>query len=268
MDNQSHLPIIQSRQNSKVKAIAKLLQRSHREKAGLFLIEGIKELSQAISNNIPIEEILFCPEYFGGEEYRKLLNDSSAKKQQLAPSVFDKISYRENPDGLMASAKSWNNSLDNIKLSPNPLLVIAESLEKPGNLGNLIRTAEAAKADALIVTESVVDPFNPNVIRASRGLLFSLPVVTTDNKTLLPFLKKHNIQTVAATPNTDNIYWDTDFTQPTAILLGTEKGGLSDFWMKNPEIKGIKIPLLGHADSLNVGIAGAITLYEVLRQRR
>lgn len=268
MDNQSQSPIIQSRQNDKIKAIAKLLNRSQRDKFGLFLIEGIKELSQAMENNIPIEEIFYCPEFFKGSEYQDLLNQSTAKKQQLAPTVFEKISYRDNPDGLLASAKTWKGSLEKIKLSKNPILMVAENIEKPGNLGNLIRTAEGAKVDALIVTESNVDPFNPNVVRASRGLLFSLPVVMTDNQTLQAFLKKNNIQAIAATPNTENVYWDTDFTVPTAILVGTEKGGLSDFWMKNPDIKQIKIPLPGQADSLNVGIAGAIVLYEVLRQRR
>lgn len=264
--------IITSKQNNKVKALVKLREkRLLREEIGQFLIEGYKELSEALVAGVKIIEIYYCPKLFNNKEFHDLLREAEASGtflQEVNKDVFGKVSHREGPDGLLGIGEAWSRSLNDIKLSKNPLLIIIEGIEKPGNLGNIIRSAEAVGVDMLVVSESSVDIFNPNVVRASRGMVFSLPIVVCKNDEIFEFLQKHKIFSVAMTPHTETIYWDLDMSGPTAIIVGNEKNGLSNFWMNKISVYRAKIPLEKQGDALNVSIAGVLALYESLRQRR
>jgi len=160
-----------------------------------------------------------------------------------------------------------HNTLDDLKLSKIPLIIVAESVEKPGNLGAILRTADAARADAVIVCDPRVDIWNPNAVRASRGAIFTVPTVEVDSKNALAWIKSNKIRVLAATPSADVLYTDVDLKESIAIAVGTEDLGLTDFWMKNADIK-VKIPMMGEVNSLNVSIATALITYEAVRQRR
>lgn len=263
--------IIRSKQNEKVKTLIKLREKKMlRESRGQFLIEGIKELREALNAHAKILEIYYCPSFFQNSAFTDLLQEAQAQGvflQEVSKEIFEKIAYRENPDGLLGIGETWSQALDDLKLSHNPLLFVVETVEKPGNLGNMIRSAEAAGADALIVCEPLIDIFNPNVVRSSRGMVFNLPICITTNEDLQTFLTKHKIQVIAATPHTNDMYWTVDMTGPTAIFVGNERNGLSDFWLQNENTQKVKIPLNGKGDSLNAATAGVIVLFEALRQR-
>jgi RNA methyltransferase, TrmH family len=180
--------------------------------------------------------------------------------------VFEKISYRDNPDGWLAIFTIPHTSLDDLKLSDSPLVIVAESVEKPGNLGAILRTADAAHVDALLVCDPRVDLWNPNVVRASRGALFSVPAVECDNASALEWLQGRAIRILAATPSAEEIYSEVDLCEPVAIAVGTEDAGLTDFWMSNADVK-VKIPMMGKVNSLNVSVSTALIVYEAVRQR-
>ena len=181
--------------------------------------------------------------------------------------VFEKISYRENPDGWLAVFPIPKSSLENLKLGASPLLIVAEAVEKPGNLGAILRTADAAGVDALLVCDPRVDLYNPNVVRASRGALFTVPSVEAKNADVLAFLRKHGIKILAATPQAEAEYTRQDLRGPLAVAVGTEDEGLTDFWLKEADIK-VKILMRGKANSLNVSVATALIIYEAIRQRK
>ncbi|HRW58670.1 MAG TPA: RNA methyltransferase [Chlamydiales bacterium] len=264
--------MITSMQNPWVKKISKLRKRREREISNTFLIEGFRELTRAVSAGVAFEALFFCKELFLGENEESLIEkiQQNAKAIPVEKSIFEKISYRDRPDGLIAIAKTFSTDLERIeKIIQNkksPFILIAESIEKPGNLGTILRSADAAGVDAVIVADPCTDLFNPNVVRASTGMLFSMPVATADNPQLLSFLEKYKIKTIAATPHSKKNYVDEDMTGPVAILVGTEQYGLSDFWMEK-SLSSVAIPMKGFADSLNVATATTIMLYEVLRQR-
>jgi TrmH family RNA methyltransferase len=175
------------------------------------------------------------------------------------------MSYRDNPDGWLAIFPIPATPLDNLKLSESPLVIVAESVEKPGNLGAILRTADAAHVDALLVCDPRVDVWNPNVVRASRAV-FSVPLIECDNFSALKLLKARKMRIMASTPSAEVIYSDTDMSDPLAIAVGTEDEGLTDFWMSNADIK-IKIPMMGKVNSLNVSVSTALIIYEAVRQR-
>jgi TrmH family RNA methyltransferase len=177
------------------------------------------------------------------------------------------MSYRDNPDGWLAIFPTPQQNLDSLPLSPAPFLVLAESVEKPGNLGAILRTADAAGVDGLLVCDPRTDVYNPNVVRVSRGTLFTVPVAETSSIEALAFLHAHRIQVLAATPHTEFLFTDVDLCQPVCIAVGTEDEGLTDFWMDNADLK-VKIPMVGKVNSLNVSTSTAVILYEVVRQRR
>jgi TrmH family RNA methyltransferase len=181
--------------------------------------------------------------------------------------VFEKMSYREHPDGWLGVFPIPQTSLDDLKLSQSPLIIVAESVEKPGNLGAILRTADAAHVDALLVCDPRVDVWNPNVVRASRGALFSVPVVESENESALKWLNAHSIRVLAATPSADELYFNIDLSEPVAIAVGTEDEGLTEFWMNGADVK-VKIPMMGNVNSLNVSVSTALILYEAVRQRR
>ncbi|MDR2603110.1 MAG: RNA methyltransferase [Puniceicoccales bacterium] len=265
-----HVEIITSRQNDRIKFLCKLRDRVKRDRHGMFIVEGYRELSRAMDNDIPVDVIFFCEKFFKDLASWDLIQRAGSKNIQicqLGAEVFEKISCRENCDGILGLAKFWHLDFPQVKLSNNALILVAESIEKAGNLGALMRSAESAGADMLILCNPVTDIFNPNVIRASQGAVFSLPTVVTDNEKTLKFLETNAVQIFTTTPSAKNIYFHENFTSPTAIIVGSEHDGLSDFWLKNDGATPIALPQKGMSDSLNVNDAAVIVLYEVVRQR-
>jgi TrmH family RNA methyltransferase len=180
--------------------------------------------------------------------------------------VFEKMSYRERPDGWLAVFPIPSMALEELKTSETPLLIVAESIEKPGNLGAILRTADAAGVDAVLVCDPRVDVWNPNVVRSSRGTVFSVPTIECDNQSAFDWLKTHQIQILAATPSAQVSYTDVDLHRPVALAVGTEDRGLSDFWMSRAD-RQIQIPMHGQVNSLNVSVSTALLVYEAIRQR-
>ncbi len=263
---------IQSRQNPRVKNLIKLQERSVRKKLGLFVVEGLRELSRCVER-IGVDEIYFCPEFFKSSEHSKFIDEIRSRKDiplcRLSEGAFEKVSNRQGCDGLIGIAKQWDCSLDNINLpkDKSPLVLVVDSIEKSGNLGALIRTADSIGADAVIVTNSVCDIFNPSVIRSSQGGVFSSQIAVADVQTCFSWLKKNNIKTFGAHLKATKNLWNADFSVPTAIVMGSEKDGLGDDWNALLDEK-IIIPMSGGvSDSMNVNVAAAICLYEVLRSR-
>lgn len=263
--------LIQSRQNQRVKNLVKLRDRGQRRKQESFIIEGFREVDRALKCGRSFECLYVCEAFFrDAVQAGELIARAEAVLTpicELSQDVFEKVSLREGPDGLLAVTKQWDTSPDRVLPKNASLLLVVEGVEKPGNLGALIRTAEGAGAHGLLVTDPVVDLFNPNVVRASQGLMSKFPVAVTDNDTAAQWLSDNKFQTVATTPDTKQLYWDCDLRGKTAMLLGAEADGLSKFWLERAQQK-VKMPMQGIGDSLNVGIAAALVLYEALRQRR
>lgn len=262
--------IIQSRQNPRVQAVARLRDRPEREARGRFIAEGLRELGRALERGVKVEEIYFCPEMFRGSEAAELVSRCRLNGIvccEVGRSAFEKMSGREGPDGLLGVAHTWECSLERLNLSDKPLLLVAESIEKPGNLGALLRTADSAGCEALIVCEPVTDVFNPNVVRSSQGAVFSVPVAVCTSEEAALWMKKKGVRTLATSPAATKTFWDVDCRGPVALLLGSEKDGLSSFWLEGADEK-ISIPQAGLSDSLNVSSAAAIVLFEAVRQRR
>jgi RNA methyltransferase, TrmH family len=260
---------ITSLQNPRVKQLVRLRERRERDELGLFLIEGYREVRRALEKGIPLRELYFAPGWFLGENEPGLIEQARAAGAQLfelSQEAFSKVSYRDRPDGLLAVAPQWKRQLDELPLATAPFLLVVESIEKPGNLGTILRSADAAGVDAVIVCDAVTDVFNPNVVRSSTGVLFSVPVVLADSKTVRAWLAKKGIRAVATTPDTPNLYTATDLRGPLAIVMGSEQYGLSEFWLKESDAL-VRIPMAGQADSLNVAMATIITLFEAVRQR-
>ena len=259
---------IQSRQNPRVQNLARLRERAHRDAQQRFLVEGRRELERALARGV-VEEIYLCPEYFkedAAAAFARAIESGPLPVCQLAPSAFDKVSSREGPDGFLGVARSWRHSLAELPLAAPALLLVIEAVEKPGNLGALLRTAEAAGA-AVIVCDPVTDLFNPHVVRNSQGALFSLPLAVCEASEAVEFLRARQISIVATTPDpAQPCYWDLDLRGPAAIVVGSEKNGLSPSWLTAAHSLA-RIPMAGAADSLNVASAAAILLFEAVRQR-
>jgi RNA methyltransferase, TrmH family len=261
--------VLTSLQNPKVKLARNLMKRRAREKEQLFLIEGFRELSRAHSKSFPIQTLFFCKELFLGESELVLIESikaAGAHVLEVSEKVFTALSYRDRPDGLLAIAPQRHLTLDDLPQKDKALYVLAEAIEKPGNLGTILRTADGCGADGVIVCDRCTDVFNPNVVRSSVGTLFTQPVVETSSEKAYVWLKKQHVHVVAATPHAKELYTHALYNQSVAIAVGTEQYGLSDFWMEKADIQ-VKIPMLGVADSLNVSIATSLILYEVVRQR-
>lgn len=258
---------ITSLQNLKVKEAVKLRERRQRDETDLFLIEGYRELKRAVDAGRKPETLFYCPEFFLGENEEELIRKAGGQALECSKEVFEKISYRDRPDGLLAIAPQSHLSLIDLKLKPNPFLVVAESIEKPGNLGTILRSCDSAGVDGVIVCDPTTDIHNPNVVRSSVGTLFTLPVLEADTEQTFRFLKEKGIAIVAATPHAKLEFTQADLKVPLAIVVGTEQYGLSENWMKGADIA-VRIPMFGIADSLNVASATTLLLYEVVRQRR
>ncbi|NQZ56458.1 MAG: RNA methyltransferase [Lentisphaeraceae bacterium] len=261
--------IISSLQNVKIKNVVKLRNRRDRDKQQLMLIEGYRSLLRASNNHITVSEFYFCPDYFMGENEHSLIalyESRGAKSIEVSKDVFRKMSYRDRPEGLLGVAPYFSTELQDVKLNENPFLGVAQAIEKPGNLGTIIRSTDGTGADGLILCDRCTDLFNPNVITASTGISFALPIVETSTQECLEFLKEKGITILSATPSADTLYTDVDMTGPVAIIVGTEQYGLSDEWLKESTLN-VRIPMMGQADSLNVSTATTLLLYEARRQR-
>lgn len=262
---------IQSRHNEQIKNLVKLRERKHRDRQERFLVEGLRELSHALEADYAIETLYYCPEHFPTEAHAEFIrarrDSGSPALMRLSPEAFEKASLREGPDGIIAVGKQQSHTLAELNLPEHPLLLILEGIEKPGNLGAILRSADGAGADAIILVDCVLDLYNPNAIRSSQGLLFALPLVTAEREPLKLWLDENKIRTCATTPAATKKHWDCDYNQATALLLGSEQSGLSDFWIQNA-IQTILVPMAGQADSLNVAATAAVCLYEARRQRQ
>ncbi len=260
---------ITSLQNPRVKNLVKLRERRARDKQGLFIAEGYRAISRAAEKGRFPSELYYCPDCFLGKNETALIQNCAAKDTQLfelAKPAFEKVSYRDRPEGLLAVMPQWSHRLQDIALSDPPFLLVVEAIEKPGNLGTILRSADAAGVDAVICCDSVTDLFNPNVVRSSTGVLFSMPAVSVSTIEAIDWLQKLGIQTVATTPHTNTLHSETCLTGPLAIVMGSEQFGLSETWLEACNRK-VRIPMAGQADSLNVAMATLVTLFEAVRQR-
>ncbi len=255
--------ILSSSQNPKIKEVGYLKDRRGRDETGLFLIEGYRELKRAVEGGVRIETLFICPDLFLGVNEPALIDSISAQVFELPKHLFERISYRDRPDGLIAIAKKMERTLADLS---GDFFVVAEAIEKPGNLGTILRSADAVGASGVIVCDRCTDIYNPNVVRASVGTLFTLPVIEASGKETFSWLKSQGVRIAAATPAAADVYTKADLKGPVAIVVGAEQVGLSDFWMNSADIA-VRIPMLGAADSLNVATATTLLLYEVVRQR-
>jgi TrmH family RNA methyltransferase len=262
---------ITSAQNPRVKEAVQLGRRTHRDEKGLLLVEGYREVVRALQNGWRPASLFFCPELYLGRNEPALVEQAGGAGAQLfqcAENVFRKMAYRDRPEGLLAIGPQIRLRLDDLTpRNPAPLLVAAEAIEKPGNLGTIVRTADAAGADGVIVCDECTDVNNPNVVRASIGALFSLPVVEASSADAIEWVRSRGIQIVAASPHAEREYTDADLARGTAFVVGSEQYGLSETWVKEADLC-VRIPMLGQGDSLNVAAATTILLFEAVRQRR
>lgn len=260
---------ISSPSNPHVKELAALRRRRHRQTAGVTLVEGYEELDLALRAGVRPRELYFCPALTGGSDPRDVLAraaERGADLFSLSRQAFDKAAYREGPDGWLAVVPDIETDLSRIEVDDRALFLVCESVEKPGNLGSMLRTADAAGVTAVISANPVTDWGNPNVIRASKGTVFAVPIASADSGQVMRWLAEHAVNVVATTPDTDVLMADVDMTGPTAILVGSEKYGLSDRWLAGSHTKA-KIPMFGRVDSLNVAVSAALFTYEAVRQR-
>lgn len=261
---------IDSLHNPRIKLVRSLTRKRRRDKRGLFLLEGEREVARGLEAGLEATQILLCPKLFKhgarSETQKRAHLSQGTPVVYLSEKVFSACSYRENPDGFLAVCKVFRTSLHDLSLSPNPLILIVESVEKPGNLGALLRTADATGVDAVILNDPVTDIFNPNVIRASAGVAFAVTSIVATPDETLQYLKAHQMAAVGTLPTAGTSLFQTSLSGPVAILLGSEKDGLSDFWMRHCDCH-IRLPMRGRADSLNVSATAAVVLYEAVRQR-
>lgn len=265
---------ITSLQNPKVKKAVKLADRKERNETGLFLIEGYRELKRAADSGVAIQTLFICPKLFLGTNEEALIDQihkSGAEVISCHEQVFHKLSYRDRPDGLVAIAVQMQRTLQDLiarlATKKDPFLIVAEAIEKPGNLGTILRSADAAGVDGVIVCDRCTDIYNPNVVRASVGTLFTIPVVEATSVETLMWLQQRKIKILAATPSAEVEFTDADLNGGIAIAVGTEQIGLTEVWMRAADLK-VRIQMHGVADSLNVATATTLLLYEAVRQRK
>ena len=255
---------ISSLQNQRVKQVMLLQQKSsERRKTGLFVVEGVRELGHCMKAGYVVDSIYYCASLFS--DMSVLVGVEHV--YEVTPQVYEKMAYRGSTEGLLAVVKAKAHGLDTLNLPENPLIMILESVEKPGNLGAVLRSADAAGADAVILCDPLTDLYNPNLIRASIGALFTVPTVAVGNKECIAFLKERGIKILTAQLQDSELYYDMDMTCGTAIVMGTEATGLTNEWREAADAH-IRIPMCGQLDSLNVSVSAAILLYEAVRQRK
>ena len=258
---------ITSIQNAYIKNLLKLQEKSReRKKQGLFLIEGKREISLAIEANYEFDTILFDSDLISEQEILTLF-DSTINCIKISREVYQKLAYRDSTEGLIAVVKSKDFSLKNIQFSnKHPLILVVESIEKPGNIGALLRTADAANIDAVLIANPKSDLYNPNIIRSSVGCIFTNQIAVGTSKEIIDFLNQNNMNIYATTLQNSNPYFQENYTKPTAIVVGTEATGLTTIF-REKATQNINIPMQGKIDSMNVSVAAAIVLFEAKRQR-
>jgi TrmH family RNA methyltransferase len=261
--------IITSPHNPGIKRVIALRGRRDRDRTGLMPVEGYDELLVALSSGVFPVQVFFCPVLFGDPRRARLIERLSASGTELievSELVFAKMAYRNDPDGLLATFPIPHRRLRELRLGKTPLLVVAESVEKPGNLGAMLRTADAAGLDAVISSAPLTDWGNPNLVRASRGTLFTVPVAESGNEETIAWLQGHGIAIVASTPDAERLYTEANLRGPLAVAVGQESKGLSPVWIDRANLT-VRIPMFGRVNSLNVSVATALLVYEAIRQR-
>ena len=258
--------MITSFQNPKVKRLLQLQQKSsERRAAGLFVVEGRRELMHCVENGYEIDSVFLCPSVETGTEPMPTL-PPAVRVYEVSKSIYEKLAYRGSTEGVLAQVCIRSLGLNDLHLPDTPLIVVLERVEKPGNLGAILRSADAAGVDAVIVCDPLTDLYNPNLIRASVGASFSVPCVACTSSQCIEFLKARHIQILTAQLQDSSLYYDTDMCRPTAIIMGTEATGLTAQWREAADAH-IRIPMLGCVDSLNVSVSAAVLIYEAVRQR-
>ena len=251
--------MISSPQNPKIKQLLLLQQKSaERRKSGLFVVEGQREISHCIEVGYQIDTVFYC------SPLAKPLQGQNCV--EVSSSVYERIAYRGGTEGMIAIVRAKQHTLEDLHLSDSPLVVVLEQVEKPGNLGAVLRTADAAHVDAVIVCDPLTDLYNPNLIRSSIGAIFTVPTIACSSEECIAFLKQRGIRILTAQLQDSSPYYDTDMTLPTAIVFGTEATGLTQPWRQAADAH-IRIPMLGRLDSLNVSVSAAILMFEAVRQR-
>jgi TrmH family RNA methyltransferase len=261
---------ITSTANSTIKAAARLRRKTGRRLAGLMLIEGTREIGIALRSGIAMREAFVCPEIAAGEEEKALLGElerAGITLTAVSGNVFGKLAYRESVGGIVAVAQSPDYPISGLSLDDNPLLLVVDGIEKPGNLGAVLRSADGAGITGLIISDPAAELSNPNVIRASLGTVFNVPCAVTDTAEAIGWLKERDIAIITATPRGKSLYSDVELTVPSAIVVGSEDSGASEEWLGASDML-VSIPMRGNADSLNVSAAATIMMYEAVRQRR
>ena len=262
--------MITSLQNARVKQVVRLRRRRHRESEGLFLIEGYREIQCAVDACVGVKALFTCEQFYSHSGSRTLVHqlagNADVSVEPVSPEVFAKISVRENTDGLLAVAPSPAWPMNDMQVPPNGLFLISTATEKPGNLGTILRSADAAGVDGVVVCGSGTDVLNPNVVRASLGTVFSVPVAQADADSVRSWIMRHTLRTIAATPDADRLYTEADMVRPCAILMGSEHAGLDVEWLNSADDQ-VRLPSVGQADSINVAMAATVMLFEARRQR-
>lgn len=257
---------ITSVQNPFIKSIIQLQEKAKaRKQSGLFIIEGRREIQLAIKGGYQIEQLLFLPEMIAKEELL-LISKNAVELIEISKEVYQKIAYRDTTEGVIAVAHAKSFLLSDLQLSENPLILVVESIEKPGNLGAMLRTADAAHIDAVLVADPKTDLYNPNMVRSSVGCLFTNQIAVGTTDEIIDFLEANSISFYCATLQNSTSYHTQDYTLPTALVVGTEATGLTQKW-RDRATQNIIIPMQGEIDSMNVSVAAAILLFEAKRQR-
>ena len=257
---------ITSSQNPFIKSLIQLQEKAKaRKQSGTFLIEGMREIEIAIKGKYEIETILFVPEITNNFQISKFSN-FQIDLIEISKEVYQKLAYRDTTEGILAVAKTKSLQLSDLNLPENPLILVMEAIEKPGNIGAVLRTCDAAKVDAVIIANPKTDLYNPNIVRSSVGCLFTNQIATATTEEVIAFLIKNNINFYSATLQNSTSYHTPDYTTPTALVVGTEATGLSELW-REKATQNIIIPMQGEIDSMNVSVAAAILIFEAKRQR-
>ena len=257
--------IITSAQNPRIKSIMALEKSRERKASGLFTVEGLQEVTHAVQAAYRIRTLVVCPE-IAGDRHQHLLR-SADEILQVSPEVFSRLVLREHSGGVMAVAEMKGHALEDIRLSDCPLILVVEAVEKPGNLGALLRIADGAGIDAVVICDPLIDVYNPNVIRSSVGCVFTVPVAVAGASQTIDWLKSLGVSVFATHLQASKPYDRVDFTKPCAIVMGTESTGLSSQWWSASD-QNIIIPMRGRNDSLNVSTAAAVVVFEAVRQRQ
>lgn len=262
MNEQLHITSVQ---NPRIKNLVLLETKSaERRRQGLFVAEGQREIMHCVEAGYEIATLYICPDLQQQETVPELKAGSIVT---VSRQVYEKIAYRGTTEGMIAEVRTKERTLEGLRLKENPLIVVLESVEKPGNLGAVLRSADAAGADAVVVCDPLTDLYNPNLIRSSIGAIFTVPCIACSSEECIAFLKSRGIQILTAQLQNSHLYYETDMKRPTAIVMGTESTGLTNQWREAADAH-IRIPMLGRLDSLNVSVSAAILLFEAVRQRQ